>query len=167
MDGHQSVIAGSFRTILLMPRGFSSWDYDLYQGNDYLSSISVSLLKERGDFSVSGESYSIYHESINGPFLLFKGPEIMARAFKPNYFLNQFALEYKQRSYALKSLSSATKTFYLMDGETAVATIRRRGVLSSGGEAVLAEHLFLPFGIFAVWLVIVMWKKDHETDVTT
>jgi len=164
LDDNQSVISGSFRTILLEPRGFFSWDYDLYQGHTYLSSISVSLLKERGDFSISGENYSIYHENINGPFLLFRGPEIMARAFKPNYFLNQFTLEHQGRSYSLKSLSSATKTFYLMDGETAVATVRRRGVLSSGGEAVLADHLSLPLGIFAIWLVIVMWKKDHETN---
>lgn len=167
MDGQQSVISGSFRTIQLMPRGFSSWDYDLYQGQDYLSSISVSLLKERGNFSLSGENYSIYHESINGPFLLFKGSEVVARAFKPNYFLNQFTLEHEKRSYALKSLSSATKTFYLMDGEEAVVTVRRRGVLSSAGEAVLAEHLFLPFGIFAIWMVIVMWRKDHESRVST
>jgi len=164
MDGNPSTLTGSMRTIMLEPRGFFSWDYDLYQGSAYLSSISVSLLKERGEFTVSGEHYSIYHEGINGPFILYRGAEIIARASKPNYFINQFELEHEGRRYALKCLSSATKTFYLLEGETTVGTVRRKGLLSSSGEAMLSDRLALSFGIFAIWLVIVIWKKDYETD---
>jgi len=155
----KSTLAGAFKTILLVPQGFFSWDYNLCQGDTHLSSVSVSSLGEEGEFNLFGENYHIHRESLAGPFLLLKGNEILGRTFRPNVFVKQFEIEYQGRDYVLKSQSALSRVFCLADGEATVAIIRRRGIFSSSGEALVSESLPLPLGIFAIWLIIVFWKK--------
>lgn len=145
------------------PRGWFSWDYDLIQGGSLLTSISLAWFREKGEFTLGGQRFSIFRDGPLGPFILSdSGGHVLAKGVKPSFLRRRFELERDGHCYLLEADSPFSNTYNLMEGPSVIGTIRCRRLLSWKGEARLLPDLPLPFRIFVLWLVIILWKRDSQ-----
>lgn len=149
--------------ILMEPRGWFSWDYDLIQGGELLTGISLAWLREKGEFTLGGQSFSLFRDGPAGPFILSDSSgQVLAKGVKPSFLRRRFELERDGHGYLLEADSPFSNTFSLMEGAAVIGTIRCRRLLSWRGEARLSPDLPLPFRIFVLWLVIILWKREAQ-----
>lgn len=150
-------------TIWMEPKGWFTWDYDLIQDGTRLASISLAWIREKGEFTLGREKFSLFRDGIAGPFILANDDgHVLAKGVKPSLLRRRFELERDAHGYILEADSFFGNTYNLLEAGTVIGTIRCRKLLSWKGEASLPPDLPLPFRIFVLWLVIILWKRDAQ-----
>jgi hypothetical protein len=146
--------------LTLAPRRWYSWDFFLFDGSRELADLRVSSWREKGVLSVEGVDYSVFRESSWGDFVLEHAGTTLARATKPSAFHRLFEIRYMERSYTLKAKSTFGRSYVLLDGSTEIGTLELESWWTRRATAHLPDDWPMPIKSFAVWLAIVMWKRD-------
>lgn len=147
-----------------VPTHWYSWDFTVTQGSEVLANIDTSdtsSWREKGVLTIDAKTYRVYREGlVSGDFLLESPEMIVARARKPSAFRRAFIVEHGGRQYTLRASWPFRRAFRLLDGETEIGSISPEGFLTRRAAVVMPPDLPLPVQVFAIWLAIILWKRD-------
>jgi hypothetical protein len=148
-----------------IPKGWLSWDFVVKQGSQTLAEIDVSWWREQGELAVRGRTYKVFREGLmSGAFVLESAGSVLARAEKPSAFRRSFAIEHAGRQYTLRSKSAFGRAFELLDGPRAIGSISPEWIFSRRASADLPEDLPLEVRVFIIWLTIILWKRESDSE---
>ena len=123
--------------------------------------LIISWWREKGVLTIDGKSYQVYREGLaSGDFVLESPDTIVARARKPSAFRRAFIVEHGERQYTLRANWPFRRAFQLLDGEMEIGSISPEGFLTRRAAVVMPQDMPLPVQVFAVWLAIILWKRD-------
>jgi hypothetical protein len=144
-----------------VPTHWFSWDFTVTQGSEVVADIDISWWREKGVLTIGGKSYRVYREGLaRGDFVLESPDMIVARARKPSAFRRAFIVQHGGRQYTLRANWPFRRDFRLLDGETEIGSISPEGFLTRRAAVVMPQDMPLPVQVFAVWLAIILWKRD-------
>ena len=144
-----------------VPTHWFSWDFIVTQGSEVLANIDISWWHEKGVLTIEGKRYRVYREGFaSGDFVLESPDMIVARARKPSAFRRAFIIEHGGRQYTLRANRPFRGAFQLLDGETEIGSISPEGFLTRRAAVVMPQDMPLSVQVFAVWLVLSLWKRD-------
>ena len=144
-----------------VPTHWYSWDFSVTQGSEVLANIDTSSWEEKGVLTIDAKTYRVYREGlVSGDFLLESPEMIVARARKPSAFRRAFIVEHSGRQYSLRTQWPCGRAFRLLDGETEIGSISPEGFWTRRAAVVMPQDMPLSVQVFAVWLVLILWKRD-------
>jgi hypothetical protein len=144
-----------------VPTHWYSWDFTVTQGSEVLANIDTSSWGEKGVLTIDAKTYRVYREGLaSGDFVLESPEMIVARARKPSAFRRAFIVEPGGRQYTLRASWPFRGAFQLLDGETEIGSISPEGFWTRRAAVVMPQDMPFPLQVFAVWLAIILWKRD-------
>lgn len=147
------------------PKGLFSNDYRITQDNETLVDLHRGLIREQGNITIQGVTYTIRREGMMGAFVLEANGEVLARARKLNAFTRTFEIDYNDTHYTLRAQSAWGRSFVLLANNEVVGSMRPKGTWSR--KALIDfPTLPLPIAMFMAWLVIIMWQKEEAAAST-
>jgi hypothetical protein len=150
--------------LTLHPKHWFSWDFTVDDGQRAVADIDVSWWRERGTLSVAGRTYPVYREGLmSGDFILESDGVVLARAAKPSAFRRAFELNHDGRTYILRARSAFRRAFVLEHGSREVGSVVPQGLMRRWATAELPDTLPLPVKVFALWLTILIWKRESDS----
>ena len=148
-----------------IPKGWFSHDFWLLDPNGKsIAEVLLSSWRENGAVVVDGAAYPIQRQGLVGPFILFApdGSEA-ASAIKPKAFRRTFTISHIQRQYMLTAVSAFRRECGLFDGNRPIGAITPESWLSRRAKVLFADEVPLPLQAFAVWLTLLLWKREGES----
>jgi hypothetical protein len=143
------------------PKKWWSWDYALRDAEGaHVSDLHLSSWRERGRLALGGSEYGVRREGLCGPFVLEKDGAARARARKTSFWRPEFEIEYEGDRYILKKRSMWRETVVLRQGNEELGTIRHTAWYRRDARIELADRLPLVLKVFALWLTLLLWKRD-------
>ena len=143
------------------PRKWYSWDFTLQDAEGrHVADVDVSSWRERGKVVLSGTEYRVRPEGLRGPFVLEDGVSVRARARRTSLLGCAFEIEFEGDHYTLRKRSIWSHTIVLSQGAEELGTIRRAAWYKRGAHVDLAERLSPVLKAFALWLALLLWKRD-------
>jgi len=124
--------------------------------------IDVSAWREKGVLNVEGINYRVYRESAMGDFVLTRDGAVLARATKPSAFHRSFTLDYDGKQYTLCAKAAFRRAFALLDGTREIGALVPDSAWTRKATASLPDDWPLPLAVFAIWLTIILWKRDSD-----
>ena len=147
----------------LSPKSWSSWDFTVEDADGTLANIDVSWWREKAAVTIEGQPYRVYREgAMSGDFVLESGGDIIARATKPSAFRRAFELRHDGRTYTLRARGAFRRAFVLEHGSREVGSLVPTSWFGREASVTLPDSLSLPVKIFAIWLAILIWKRDSD-----
>jgi len=108
-------------------------------------------------------TYAVYREGIlNGAFVLEADSSVVARAAKPSFFRREFVVDCGRKSYTFRTRSMFGRGFVLFDSSEEVGSITPEGTFTRRMRAEFPKDLALPVGVFLVWLVVILWRRNSQ-----
>lgn len=148
-----------------IPKSVFSWDFNIYAGNAFVAFLDLSWLREKGTIEIHGCTYEIGREGLmSGDFYLRSNGQTIAKASKPSAFRRSFEVRLEQATYLLAASSMFTRAFKLNQGGRVVGSIRPSGMFTRKATIQLPEEISLEAQVFITWLVIILWKRAHDSD---
>jgi hypothetical protein len=145
----------------LIPKGWLGWNFDVLNNDRTIAEFKTSTLPETGTFSIDGISYRAYREGMfSGDFFLESEGQTIGRAEKPSAFRSAFNITCADRTYTLKKESFVGRSFFLLEGDREVGSIRPEGVLTRKAIVSLPEVMPRPAQLFVLWLTILQWRRE-------
>ena len=147
----------------LIPKSWTSWNFDVLAGGSVMAEIDVSWWRERGELRVDGCGYVVYREALmSGAFILQSDSTQLARAQKPTWMSRLFVIEHGQKTYTLKSASWLGRAFVLLENGQEVGSVVPQGMLTRKACVTLPNELPKPVQAFVIWLTVLLWKRDSD-----
>jgi hypothetical protein len=72
-------------------------------------------------------------------------------------------IHYGGRDYTLRKPSAWRRAFVVLDGERQIGSIAPESAWTRRAIADLPADWPLPIRAFAIWLVIILWKRDADS----
>jgi len=146
----------------LIPRAWYSSDYRILSEGVQLTCLKFESGPERSIFTLAGNIYLARKEKWNSSnFFLYLEKTQIIRAEKPNWLSKTISFEHQNRLY---TLNSGFNGFTLNSFGIEVGSIKKPRWFSRAAVASLPEEFPLPVSIFTIWLVLLMWKRDADSD---
>ena len=143
------------------PKKWYSWDFILHDAEGrHLADLDLSSWRERGKVVLSGAEYRVRPEGFRGPFVLDDGVSVRARARRTSLLGCAFEIEYEGDHYILKKRSFWRQALVLQQGAEELGTIRPAAWYKRDARVELADRLPLVLQAFALWLALLVWKRD-------
>jgi len=150
--------------LTLTPRRWYSWDFIVTDDSRQVAEMDLSAWREKGVLVVQGADHCVYREgAMSGDFILERAGAVLARATKPSAFHRSFVLDYKGRQYTLRAKSTFRRAFILLDGASQIGSLAPNSMWTRTATAHLPDDWPLPLQVFAIWLTIVMWKREADS----
>ncbi len=148
-----------------IPRHWFSWNYRIFEESQHVADIDVSWWCEKGLLTVQGDAYQVYREGPKrGAFILESSGTVLARAEKPSVFLRCFFFEHKGRFYTLRASSAFRREFILLDGAETIGFLSPEGIFTNRASVDLPETLPLAVRVFIVWLTVILWRRESDSN---
>jgi hypothetical protein len=146
------------------PKGWWSYDYDIFAGATPIAEARRAMFSERGALQVEGVAYSVARE--DGPWIL-RGPagEELARAEKPSAWRDSFLVQVGGRELRLDRPSMWRKTFVLRQGEQPIGEIRQEAAWNRNAVIELPGELGRPVQVFLTLLTLFLWQREDTAVV--
>ena len=120
-----------------------------------------SLFRGRITLTVLGTTYRVFREQARrGDFFLESDGAVLARAAAHVGAPHGFAVEHAGGRHTVCGTSGSGRDFRLIADGHEVGSIRPEGRFSRRVRASLPDGLPLPLGVFFIWLVLRIWRKD-------
>ena len=143
------------------PKKWYSWDYSLRDADGrHLADVGLSSWRDRGTFVLGGAEYRLRREGLGGPFLLEHDGSVRARARKTRLLGCEFEIEFEGDHYTLKKRSLWSHVIVLRQGAEELGTIRHTAWYKRDARVEMAERLPLVLKAFALWLALLLWKRE-------
>jgi hypothetical protein len=143
------------------PRKWYSWDYALRDADgQHLADLDLSSWRDRGRFVLGGAEYRVRREGLRGSFVLEHDGSVRARARKTNLLGREFEIEFEGDHYTLKKRSLWSHVVVLRQGAEELGTIRHTAWYKRDARVEMAERLPIVLQAFALWLSLLLWKRD-------
>jgi hypothetical protein len=150
--------------LTLAPRRWYSWDFIVTDDAREVATMDLSAWREKGVLAVRGDEYRVYREgAMSGDFILERSGAVLARATKPSAVHRSFVLEYRGRQYTLRAKSAFRRAFVLLDGESQIGSLAPNSVWARTATVQLPDDWPLPVQVFAMWLTIILWKREANS----
>ena len=150
--------------LTVVPTSWLGWNFQV-QGptSEAIAEVRLSSWRERGRVVVAGSTYEIYRDGWVGPFIL-QGPDdsIGAIAMKPSVWRREFQIAHEGQRYALKATGAFRRACGLFRGERRLGSIAPTSWSSRRATVELAEELPRPMVAFAIWLTLLLWKRESD-----
>jgi len=148
--------------ILGSPYSVFSWNY-LLSGEDHEAYWDKKWSSEQCSILIDGAYYEVKkHGVASGRWTLEGDGQVHCSAKKLSAFKRSFDIESPMGLLNLGSNGAFKRSFYIgLEGEV-VATIYPRSWYSRHVEMeILCEDYDFPTMAFALWLVILTWRREH------
>ena len=143
------------------PRKWYSWDFTVQDAEGrHVADVDLSAWRERGKVMLAGTEYRVRPEGLCGPFVLEDDVSVRARARKTSLLGCEFEIEFEGDHYSLRKRSIWSGAMVLRQGAEELGTIRPTAWYRRGARIELAERLSPVLKAFAVWLALLLWKRD-------
>jgi len=143
------------------PKKWYSWDYSLLDADgQHLADLGLSSWRDRGTFVLGGAEYRARREGLGGPFLLEHDGAVRARARKTRFFGCEFEIEFEGDHYTLTKPSIWSHTVVLRQGNEELGVIRHAAWYKRDAHIEMAERLSPVLQAFALWLALLLWKRE-------
>jgi len=150
--------------LTLRPKRWFSWNFAVEDAQRHVADLDVSWWRDRGTLIVNGTSYRVYREGlVSGDFVLETDGGTLARATKVSAFRRAFELSYADSTYTLRARGPFWRSFVLESGPDEVGSIIPASFLRRQAVVTLPDSLPLPVKVFAMWLTVLIWKRDSES----
>ena len=147
--------------LIAQPKKWYSWDYSLRDAEGrHLADLGLSSWRDRGTFVLGGAEYHVRREGLGGPFVLEHDGSARARARKTRFFGCEFEIEFEGDHYTLTKRSMWSDVIVLRQGGEELGTIRHTAWYKRDAHVELAERLSPVLQAFAVWLALLLWKRE-------
>jgi len=124
--------------------------------------IDLSAWRETGVLNVEGINYRVYRESAMGDFVLTRDGAVLARATRPSAFRRSFTLDHNGRQYTLRAKAPFRRAFVLLDGTREIGSLVPDSAWTRKSTVHLPDGWPLPLTVYAIWLTIILWKRDSD-----
>jgi hypothetical protein len=146
-----------------IPTNLFSGNFRLEQENQLVGELDPSVWRCKATLELEDGTYDLHREKgLGGDYLMERNGNIVARAVKPSFFRDKFAVQLGSRSIELKKLRWTSRKFGLFDGDTQVGTIYPRGHFTKRTNIDLPKEWPLASRVFMFWLVYMVWKRDSQ-----
>lgn len=146
-----------------IPKHWFSWDFSILEDDVNVAQLDLSAWREKGKLTVNGDDYDVYRQGLlSGEFILEQDGTILATAKKPSAFRQTLAIQCADHRYELKSKSTFTRGFVLLQDSRQVGTVLPTSMFTRKAAVNLPDHLSLPIRVFIVWLAVILWKRQSE-----
>jgi hypothetical protein len=143
------------------PRKWYSWDFTLQDADGrHVADLDLSSWRDRGKVALGGTDYRVRREGLFGPFVLEDDAGVRARARKTSLLGCEFEIEFEGDHYTLRKQSMWSHAIVLSQGAEELGTIRRAAWYNRGAHVELAERLSPVLKAFALWLALLLWKRE-------
>lgn len=146
-----------------LPKSVFSWDFRVVQGDREVGVIEHATFRERAVFQVKDVAFPMRREGLLGDFVLLFGEDVLARASKPSALGRRFVLAFEGRTFDLAPEHAFARRFVLREGEAVLGRIAPEGAFTRKTRVDLPEALPLPVQAFALWLVLLMWRRAQQS----
>ncbi len=151
-------------TLQIAPLNWFSHNFTVTNQSQPVADIDVAWWGEKGALTIGGETYRMYREGwSSGPFILEQGSTVIARAEKPSFLRREFQIRHAGREYTLVARSAFRRGYVLRAGTRDIGSVEPVGFFSRKAAADLPSDLPLPLRMFIVWLVVIMWRREHSS----
>ena len=146
------------------PKHFFSNDFVVRSSDRTITSLDVSMWRERAEFELDGVSHRLYREGfMSGAFVLERAGFVIARAMKPSAFSSRFEVDIGGRPFTLRKLSVFARRFGVFSGEQQVGVIRPVGAFTRRTAVELPSDWPAAVQLFIFWLSLVIWNRDAKS----
>jgi hypothetical protein len=143
------------------PKKWYSWDFILNDAEGrHVADALLSSWRERGKVVLGGTEYRVRPEGLRGPFVLEDGGSVLARARKTSLLGCTFEIEFEGDHYTLRRRSIWSRAMVLRQGAEELGTIHPVAWYKRDARVELAGRLPLVLQAFALWLALLVWKRD-------
>jgi hypothetical protein len=149
------------------PMRWFSWDFTVERDGRPIAEIDISWWRERGELIVEGVRYEVTRKNVFCSDFTMHAPDgtVVASAYKPSIMSRHFELEHGGHASTVTARSMWSRTMdVLLDGRAA-GVIAPRGAWTRRATADLADELPLPVQVFAIWLAVLLWKREQDAAV--
>ena len=151
--------------LLATPRNIFSWSFEVHRGDELVAHIDMSWFREAAEVSIGGQDYTFSRESIlRGTFALRQGDQILARAQKTGVFSRSFEVEMAGSVSTLSAVSTWRREFELRHGGMQIGRIYPQSWFRWTAVIDLPDGLSLPEQVFLFWLVLVLWRRQANSN---
>lgn len=143
------------------PKKWYSWDFTLNDADGrHVADLDLSSWRDRGKVALGGTEYRVRPEGLRGPFVLEDGVSVRARARRTSLLGCEFEIEFEGDHYTLRKRSIWSHAIVLRQGAEELGTISRAAWYKRGARVELAERLSPVLKAFALWLALLLWKRE-------
>jgi hypothetical protein len=143
------------------PNKWYSWDFTLQDAEGRrVADVDLSSWRERGNVVVGQSEYRVRPEGLFRQFVLEDDVSVRARARKTRLFGYEFEIEFEGDHYTLTKQSIWSHTVVLRQGNEELGTIRRAAWYKRDARIEMAERLSPVLQTFALWLALLLWKRE-------
>ena len=143
------------------PKHFLSNDFEIRSSGRTITSLDVSLWRERAEFELDGVSHRLYRDGLmSGAFVIERAGFVIARAMKPSAFRSRFDVDIGGRPFTVRKLSMFGRRFGVFSGEQQVGVIRPVGAFTRRTAVELPSDWTPAVQLFVFWLALVIWNRE-------
>jgi hypothetical protein len=143
------------------PKTWYAWDFALRDAEGrHVADVDLSSWRERGKVVLDGSEYRVRPEGLFGPFVLDQEGTARARARKTSLLGCEFEIEFEGDHYTLRKRSAWRPTVVLRQGGEELGTISPTAWYRRSARVELAERVPPVLKAFALWLTLLVWKRD-------
>ena len=147
-----------------VPKNWFSWNFKINEDSRKIADLDISSWREKGELRIDGASYVVFRRGILSPtIVLEQNNRELAKATRSSIFRHSFFLEMEGKQYTLEKRSFFSRTIVLKNDLGEIGSVSPRGFLSRRAEVDLPENMELPIRIFAIWLALLLWKRESNT----
>ena len=146
------------------PHSCFSWCfYILDKNQNCIADISQKWFRERGEFYVGSECFSVGRDSFfNGTFSLRLNDSILVTARKTNVFTRTFDIQMGNDSYHLAAAHPFTRRFTLTQDGQPLGEICPLHPFTRQAKISISEEIPVAIRIFLFWLVLILWRRANN-----
>ena len=146
-----------------VPKKWFSWDFALKDPEGrHVGDVGLSAWRERGQVVLGTSEYQIRSDGMFARFVLEENGSVRARARQTSTFGCEFEIEFEGDHYSLKKRSMWRSAVVLRQGGEELGTILPIAWYKSGARIELADRLPPVVKLFAIWLALLLWKRDAD-----
>jgi len=143
------------------PKKWYSWDFTLQDAEGRrVADVDLSSWRERGNVVVGQSEYRVRPEGLFRQFVLEDDVSVRARARKTRLFGCEFEIEFEGDHFTLKKQSMWSHTVVLHQGGEELGVIRHAAWYKRDAHIEMAERLSPVLQAFALWLALLLWKRE-------
>jgi len=143
------------------PKKWYSWDFTLQDAEGRrVADGDLSSWRERGNLVVGQSEYRVRPEGLFRQFVLEDDVSVRARARKTRLFGCEFEIEFEGDHFTLKKQSMWSHTVVLHQGGEELGVIRHAAWYKRDAHIEMAERLSPVLQAFALWLALLLWKRE-------
>jgi hypothetical protein len=150
-------------TWAIEPQGLFSRHYDLYQGDDHITTLQMGFWREGCEFAIAGHAFAIRRAPLwKDGFQLVAGESVVCEV-RRNFWSRKFALEAAEQSWTLKPAGFFTTAYHLVSSAGERGRISRRDWWSRRRVANFEPDVPPPVQVLAIFLVLIVASRQSKS----